>query len=105
MTSIDPKTKIITAPIIMESSVPNALSFFIRAIIDKTKPATPRPITEKTGKGINENCTWAKNKRTKARLRKKPHLPNRERGRKVIFMPTSPLIHSVGIDIFYPKPE
>jgi hypothetical protein len=89
----------------MESSVPNALSFFIRAIIDKTKPATPRPITEKTVKGINENCTWAKNKRTKARLRKKPHLPNRERGRKVIFMPTSPLIHSVGIDIFYPKPE
>jgi len=97
MISIDPKTKIIAAPIIMESSFPAALSLLRKAIIDKTKPTTPRAITEKTGSGINENCIWAKSKTTKARLRKKPHLPNREWGRKVIFMPTSPSFSQPGL--------
>jgi len=105
MTKIDPNTKIITAPMIIEISVPTALSLLTKAMIDKTKPANPRARKEKTGRGINENCIWAKSKKTKARLRKKPHLPNREWGRKLIFMPTSPLVHSGGIDIFYPKPE
>jgi hypothetical protein len=89
----------------MESSVPTALSLLTKAMIDKTKPVTPRVRRKKTGRGINENCIWAKSKKTKARLRKKPHLPNREWGRKLIFMPTSPLIHSVGIGTCYLKPE
>jgi hypothetical protein len=105
MISIDPKKKIIAAPIIMESSFPAALSLLRKAIIDKTKPSTPRAITEKTGRGINENCIWAKSKTTKARLRKKSQLPNREWGRKVIFMPTSPSIQPAGIDTCYLRPE
>ncbi len=85
--NIDPNTKRITAPITIEMNVPIDLSFLMKATIAATNPATPRDTVAKTGIGIIENLTWREIRITKEILRAKPHLPNREWGRKVIFIP------------------